>query len=149
MKRDYDYSDKNWTLDADEDDWAWRARIRRNPQSHRVYRMTIAVIGLIVVVVGIIAIPLPGPGWLIVFAGLGIWASEFEWAQRLLLFAKSKVKAWEHWLMRQHRVVQAAVAFATLLLVLAIFWVMLRVSGIPGFFPDWLEDLLRSVPGLG
>ena len=26
----------------------------------------------------------PGPGWLVVFFGLAIWASEFEWAQRLL-----------------------------------------------------------------
>ena len=37
-----------------------------------------------VVAVGIALIPLPGPGWLIVIAGLAIWAVEFHWARRLL-----------------------------------------------------------------
>lgn len=148
MNQKRDYSDKNLTLDAHEDDWAWRAKIRSNPQSHRIYRITIGVLGLIVVVIGILAIPLPGPGWLIVFAGLGIWASEFEWAQRLLQFVKSKVKTWDVWLRRQNKAVQGLVALGTFLLVLAIFWVMLRVSGIPGFLPDWATDLLRKVPGL-
>lgn len=148
MNQKRDYSDKNLTLDANEDDWAWRAKIRSNPQSHRIYRISVGVLGLIVVVVGVLAIPLPGPGWLIVFAGLGIWASEFEWAQRLLLFVKGKVKAWEVWLRRQNTAVQGLVALGTFLLVLAIFWVMLRVSGIPGFLPDWATDQLRKAPGL-
>ena len=33
---------------------------------------------------GSILVPLPGPGWLIVFAGLAILATEYVWAQRLL-----------------------------------------------------------------
>jgi uncharacterized protein (TIGR02611 family) len=36
-------------------------------------------------------VPLPGPGWLIVFAGLAILATEYVWAQRLLNYAKTKV----------------------------------------------------------
>ena len=76
--------DHNLTLDAQDDDWAWRRRIRANPVTARVYRITVAVLGLVIVVGGLIVVPAPGPGWLIVFAGVSVWATEFEWAQRLL-----------------------------------------------------------------
>ena len=42
----------------------------------------IFIIGVAVFIVGIILIPLPGPGFLVMFAGLAILAIEFEWAQR-------------------------------------------------------------------
>ncbi|CAG7573198.1 uncharacterized protein (TIGR02611 family) [Barrientosiimonas humi] len=143
------YVDRNRTLDADEDDWAWRARIRANPRSRRIYRIAVAVIGTIVVLGGLVAIPFPGPGWLIVFLGLGIWASEFEWAQKVLEWVRGKVRAWERWLRRQSIVVQAIFGLLTFALVLAIFWALFRFSGIPGFFPDAVETWLRQVPGLG
>jgi uncharacterized protein (TIGR02611 family) len=52
----------------------------------KVYRLArklvIAAVGFIVVGIGIILIPLPGPGLLVMFAGLFILALEFEWANR-------------------------------------------------------------------
>jgi Putative transmembrane protein (PGPGW) len=54
-------------------------------------RMAITIVGFAVVVLGLILVPLPGPGWLIVFAGLAILATEYVWARRLLGFAKTKV----------------------------------------------------------
>lgn len=41
--------------------------------------------GLVLVVVGVLlALPgVPGPGILLVFAGLALWANEFAWAERL------------------------------------------------------------------
>jgi uncharacterized protein (TIGR02611 family) len=54
-------------------------------------RVAVTIAGFTVVIVGLILVPLPGPGWLIVFAGLAILATEYVWAQRLLNFAKSKV----------------------------------------------------------
>ena len=80
--------DDNITLDANDDRWEWRRRIRSNPASHRAYRTVVAVLGPVVVVAGLIAVPAPGPGWLIVFIGVSIWASEFEWAQRLLVLGQ-------------------------------------------------------------
>jgi uncharacterized protein (TIGR02611 family) len=56
------------------------------------WRIGVAIIGLIVVVAGIILLPLPGPGWLIIFAGIAIWATEFEWAERLLMWTKRQVR---------------------------------------------------------
>ena len=54
-------------------------------------RIAITIAGFLVVLLGLIMIPLPGPGWLIVFLGLGILAREYVWAERLLNTAKQKV----------------------------------------------------------
>jgi uncharacterized protein (TIGR02611 family) len=54
-------------------------------------RIGITIAGFLVVLVGIVLIPLPGPGWLIVFAGLAILAREYVWAERLLNHAKRRV----------------------------------------------------------
>lgn len=51
-------------------------------------RIAVALIGGGMVIGGILLIPLPGPGWAIVFAGLAVLATEFVWAERLLGFAK-------------------------------------------------------------
>ncbi len=47
-------------------------------------KVVVAVIGSTVILVGVALFVLPGPGWLVVFAGLAILATEFVWARRLL-----------------------------------------------------------------
>ncbi len=47
----------------------FRARIEERPTMRRAWRIGVAVLGAAVLALGIIAIPYPGPGWLIVFAG--------------------------------------------------------------------------------
>jgi uncharacterized protein (TIGR02611 family) len=39
--------------------------------------------GSVVVLTGVLLLVLPGPGWVVIFAGLGILAAEFTWARRL------------------------------------------------------------------
>ena len=51
-------------------------------------RLGIFLVGTGIVVLGIVLIPLPGPGWAIVIAGVAVWATEFTWAERLLRFVK-------------------------------------------------------------
>lgn len=143
-----DYSDPNLTLDAGEDTWAWRRRIRSNPRSHAIYRGLVGLVGAGVTVVGIIAIPAPGPGWLIVFLGLTILASEFEFAQRLLHFARRHVTRWNDWMMSQALWLRSLVGLTTLLFVWALFWAYLAWQGVPGWFPDWAEGPLLRVPGI-
>ena len=58
---------------------------------HLSWQVLIFVIGLAVVVAGIIMLPLPGPGWFVIFAGMAIWATEFVWAQLVLRWTKWKV----------------------------------------------------------
>lgn len=75
-------------------------------------------------VVGIIAIPYPGPGWAIVFVGLAILASEFHWARRVLHYARGKYDAWTRWLGRQSLLVRLAVLALTGLVVVATLYLL-------------------------
>ncbi len=90
----------------------------------QVKRITVGIIGGVVLVVGIIAIPYPGPGWLIVFAGLGILATEFEWARRALDFAKGKYDAWQSWLKLQPKSIQLIFWFLTFFVVVVTIWLL-------------------------
>lgn len=135
-------------LENDDERWEWRRRVRANPKSARIYRMIIGAVGLIVIVVGIILLPFPGPGWLVIFLGLGIWASEFEWAQRLLAWVREQVQKWWDWLERKGWWAQALAGLGTFIIVLLIFWALFAVSGVPGWFPQFAKDWLANIPGL-
>ncbi len=145
---DVDYSDPDVLLDADEDTWAWRARLRRNRTTALAYRVLVGVIGGTVTVIGLIAVPAPGPGWLIVFFGLTILASEFEFAQRVLHFARVQVGRWNAWVLAQPMWGRLAVGAATLLVVWAVLWGYFAWQGVPGLLPDWGEQWLRRLPGV-
>lgn len=147
-KREDRYGDANHTIDADEDNWAWRAKIRANPTTRLIYRAVIGIGGLAIVVLGVVLLPAPGPGWLIIFAGLGLWSTEFEWAQRLLDFARSHVRRWTKWLGTQPLWVKALVGVGCLALVLAAFYLMFLLTGIPTWIPSFAQDFLRSLPGI-
>lgn len=140
--------DHNITVDAADDDWEWRRKIRSNPHSHLIYRIVVGVVGLAVVVLGLILVPFPGPGWLVVFLGLAIWASEFEWAQRLLHRARLTLHGWGVWLKPQPWWVKGLVLLLTIVGVAMVFWLLFLVSGVPGFLPGGIEEWLKSIPGL-
>ena len=140
--------DRNVTLDASDDDWEWRRKIRSNSHSHLIYRIVVGVVGLIIVVLGLILVPFPGPGWLIVFLGLAIWASEFEWAQKLLRIAKHTLQGWTEWLKPRPWWMKGLALLVTAAVVAAVFWLMFLISGVPGFLPDSVEEWLKGVPGL-
>ena len=61
-----------------------RERKVRHRQRGKLYRATFASGGFIVILIGLLLIPLPGPGWLIVALGIGMLALEFDRAERLL-----------------------------------------------------------------
>ena len=76
-------------------------KIRATPTGRLAIKIGIGVLGGLVIALGIILIPFPGPGWAIVILGLAIWALEFAWARHLLEFTKRNVKAWTSWIGRQ------------------------------------------------
>ena len=82
------------------------------------------MLGGLVLAAGVIMIPYPGPGWLVVFAGLAILATEFIWARRVLTFARGKYDAWTDWLGRQSLLVRLAVLTLTGLVVLATLYLL-------------------------
>ncbi len=124
--------------------WArWRDRLRERPAAELVYRVVVAVIGLAVLAVGIVAIPYPGPGWAIVFLGLGILATEFRWAQRVLHWVRVRYDMVMAWFRRQGTWVQllgavftAAIVVSTLWLLGALGW----VAGLVGIEWAWLKS---------
>jgi uncharacterized protein (TIGR02611 family) len=61
-----------------------RERKERHQQRGKLYRISFAAIGIVIILLGVILIPLPGPGWLIVALGVGMLALEFDRMERLL-----------------------------------------------------------------
>ena len=66
----------------------FRARAKTTPAGELAWRIGVAVLGGTITVLGAVFLITPGPGWLIIFAGLGILASEFAWAERALIKTK-------------------------------------------------------------
>jgi hypothetical protein len=53
-------------------------------------RVAVTIAGFLVIAAGAALLVLPGPGLLVIIAGLAILATEYVWAQRLLKVAKEK-----------------------------------------------------------
>ncbi len=120
-----------------------RDRIAEKPTLNLIYRACVGVVGTAVLTVGFVLIPYPGPGWLIVFAGLGILATEFSWAHRLLIFARAKYDAFAEWLKRQHWSIQLLFGVFTVAVVLATLWVLGALqlaAGWVGVESSWLAS---------
>lgn len=87
-------------------------------------RAVIGIVGGFIVAIGIVAIPYPGPGWLIVFSGLAVLSIEFDWAKRILARAREKYDAWGRWLSRQNYAVRGGVLLFTCTVVVSTLWLL-------------------------
>ncbi len=123
-------------LDVVETRLGFRAFFAKHAWLDLTYRIVVGLVGAAVVVLGIVLIPLPGPGWLIVFAGLAILATEFVWAERLLGFARQKVYGWTSWVTEQSLAVRALIGLAGLAFVAGAVALYLAVYGLPGWVPS-------------
>jgi uncharacterized protein (TIGR02611 family) len=121
-----------------------RDRVRATPGSRLVYRASVAVVGLAVAAGGLVLVPLPGPGWIIVFVGLAILASEFAWAQRLLDYVRDRVRAWTGWVMHRPIWVRVAISLVTVGFVAAATYLLIRLQGVP----PWVLELVPAAWGL-
>jgi uncharacterized protein (TIGR02611 family) len=108
-----------------------------------IRRVAVGIAGGVLLIVGIIAIPYPGPGWLIVFTALAILATEFTWAQRVLDYAKGKYDAWEKWLAGQVFWVRALFWVATCVVVVLTIWLLNGygiLNNLLHLGQDWLQS---------
>jgi uncharacterized protein (TIGR02611 family) len=55
--------------------------LRTVEQVRRIFRI---VAGFTLLLAGAVMLVTPGPGWLVIFLGLGLLAAEFVWAKRLV-----------------------------------------------------------------
>jgi len=65
-----------------------RTWLRKTPAGRLAWRLFIGFIGGGVTVFGAVLLVAPGPGVLVLLAGLGILATEFAWAGRLMMETK-------------------------------------------------------------
>jgi uncharacterized protein (TIGR02611 family) len=98
-------------VDAERSDRPIRRMLRRMREwvsSHRrfeaAYRTLVGILGGGLAIVGLLMVPLPGPGWLVVFLGLAILGTEFHWAKRLAGWLKRALdRFWAWWKARRAR----------------------------------------------
>jgi len=75
----------------------FRAWVRGLPGGRLLWRVAVTLLGVAIIALGIVLLPLPGPGWVIIFAGLGVLATEYTWAKRLLAWTRRQVARWAQW----------------------------------------------------
>jgi uncharacterized protein (TIGR02611 family) len=116
---------------------SWRRRLGRRRPTNTAYRVGVGIIGGLIVAFGLVTIPLPGPGWLTVIAGLIVLATEFTWAERLLAFTRRHVKRWTNWVGDQPVWVRIVLAVLTAAFVYGVLVVVLHLTGVPSWAPGW------------
>lgn len=110
-------------------------------KQRRVQKFATGLGGGVVLLVGIVCIPYPGPGWLIVFAGLAILAREFPWAARVLFYARGKYDAWNVWIKKQNIFVKSLTFIGTALVVIVTLWLLNAYGLLNSWFnlgQDWV-----------
>ena len=60
----------------------------------RAWQAIVAVVGVTIILFGGALLVLPGPGTVVIAAGLAILSIEFAWAKRLLKKVKEQSEAW-------------------------------------------------------
>ena len=81
-----------------------RTAISRYPRLEGAYRLGVGVLGGVLTAIGVVLVPLPGPGWLVVFLGLAVLGTEFRWAARVAGWLKRRLdRFWTWWKQRRER----------------------------------------------
>ncbi|MFI6923478.1 TIGR02611 family protein [Nonomuraea spiralis] len=118
----------------------WLDGVRSTRAGALTLKIVVGVIGAVMVAGGLIMVPFPGPGWLVVFAGLAVLATEFHWAHKVLEFGKQTLHAWTQWYRRQGWTVRILVLLVTVAAAAVIVYFGMRTLGV-----DLLEIAQRFV----
>jgi uncharacterized protein (TIGR02611 family) len=103
-------------------------RVRATPAGRWSLKILIGTVGGLLVVVGLIMVPAPGPGWLVVIAGLSVLALEFEWARHVLELVRERVLAWTHWIGARSLAFRAVVGLVGIVGLGVGLWVSLKFA---------------------
>ncbi|HEX7260081.1 MAG TPA: PGPGW domain-containing protein [Candidatus Saccharimonadia bacterium] len=57
-----------------------------------VRQLIVLIIGVPIISLGVILLPLPGPGWLVILSGLYIISREFAWARKYIDIIEAKLR---------------------------------------------------------
>ncbi|MFJ2663463.1 TIGR02611 family protein [Nocardia fluminea] len=126
---------------------AFREHVAQRPTLNLGYRIVVGVVGGLVLLVGIVTIPYPGPGWALVFAGFGILATEFVWAHHTLTWVRGKYRIVMDWYTSRGWFIRVLGAVGTFALVLVTLWLLGTFSMVAGWIGvdwPWLHSPLMS-----
>jgi uncharacterized protein (TIGR02611 family) len=102
---------------------------------HLLKRFAVTILGAGLLVLGAAMMVLPGPGILVVVAGLAVLATEYVWAQRLLKRARSQAEKVQEAAVASPARTGATVLFGLVLLGLGLAMVFLRDVDLPFWSP--------------
>lgn len=128
-----------------------RERARQNPLFNNLWRIGVGVSGLLVVLLGLLLVPLPGPGWAIVAVGVLIWATEFKWARgaldRLRFAMRTSKKVITHPRLRLFWNIFSLV-LGIALIVVVVWYLLTYGASFEGFrqLQDWVFDQIALSP---
>ncbi|WP_206050955.1 TIGR02611 family protein [Nocardioides speluncae] len=129
-------------------------RMHRNPVTGLITKIVVTIAGVVVLTAGVIMMVTPGPGIVGIALGLGILATEYHWARRLLHYAKRKAEE----AAAKARAVDPAVRRRRI--ILGTLAVLVVVGGVAAYvyaydWPnyavdgwDWVQDIAGFVPEL-
>jgi uncharacterized protein (TIGR02611 family) len=139
----HEHHHHNVLIEPEEDRWLWRRKIRENPRQLAVYRSLVGILGLLLVCLGFVSGPLPGPGGIpLILAGLAIWSSEFEWAHQLMHWFKTQLHRYRTW--SPHWKIAFWAIFLCCCLVVGYGYLL--VLGAPTWLPDSIAGAIEWLP---
>jgi uncharacterized protein (TIGR02611 family) len=107
---------------------AARDRLYATRGGRVLIKTVVALLGGLVVAIGLVLVPLPGPGWLVVSAGVAILALEFAWARRLLQTLRRRLERGRSWFSGLPWRARVPLIAAALAVAVAATWVTVRYS---------------------
>jgi uncharacterized protein (TIGR02611 family) len=110
---------------------------------HHSKKLAVAIIGTLVLLAGILMLAYPGPGILVVFAGLAILATEFKFAQGLLENLRAKYEKWKIWFNHQHISLRIFAVITSVALIVITAW-LLNTFGLINQTLNLQQDWLAS-----
>lgn len=125
------------------DKFEWLARLRRNPKTLFWYRVVVALLGSLMIVLALVTGLVPGPGGIpLALLGLAIWGTEFAWARPITRWVRRLLAWYDTWPSLRRRLFWVGVVLG----ILTSWWIVLAWTGAPGWAPEWLADLLDKLP---
>lgn len=109
--------------------YAWEGDV------HALKRFAITIVGVALLLVGAAMMVLPGPGILIIVAGLAVLATEYVWAQRLLKQAKSQAEKVQDAAVASPARTGATMAFGAGMLALGVAMIVVADLAVPLWSP--------------
>ena len=102
---------------------------------HLVKRFAVTIVGVALLALGLAMMVLPGPGILVIVAGLAVLATEYVWARRLLVRAKKEASKAQAAAVASPARLGATVVFGVVLLGLGVAMVVKKDLDLPFWSP--------------